>query len=134
MDAATAHFGFTKLVVVDLDASAAFYTTVFGMEEQSRVHAEIAGRTIDEILFSATAPGAATFVLLRFADQTTASQAEVILGFITDDIDTLFERAQAAGGAVAQAVEAQPQHGVRVGFLTDPEGHLVEVVELLAAG
>jgi lactoylglutathione lyase len=134
MDAAAAHFGFTKLVVVDLDASAAFYATVFGVAEQYRIHAEIAGRTIDEILFSATAPAAATFALLRFADQATASYAEVILGFITDDVDALFGRALAAGGAVAQAVEAQPQHGVRVGFLTDPEGHLIEVVELLASG
>ena len=69
MDPAKAHFGFTKLVVADLDGSAAFYATVFGMVEQRRVHAEIAGRAIDEILFSNTAPGAATFVLLRFADE-----------------------------------------------------------------
>jgi predicted enzyme related to lactoylglutathione lyase len=129
-----AHFGFTKLVVMDLDAAAVFYTEVFGVEEQYRVHAEIAGRVIDEILFKATAPGAATFALLRFADQRSASHDEVILGFITTDIDTLFAKAVNAGGAVAQAAESQPEHGVRVGFLRDPEGHLIEVVELITAG
>jgi predicted enzyme related to lactoylglutathione lyase len=129
-----AHFGFAKLVVTDLDAAAAFYIEVFAVEEHYRVHAEIAGRAIDEILFKATAPGAATFALLQFADQGSASHGEVILGFITTDVDTLFARAVKAGGLVAQAVESQPEHGVRVGFLRDPEGHLIEVVELLTAG
>ena len=126
-------FGFTKLVVADLEASASFYTAVFGVEEQHRVRAEIAGRRIDEIIFTATGPEASTFVLLRFADQATPSQAEVILGFITDDIDALFGRVVTAGGAVVQEIEAMPQHGVRVGFVSDPEDHLIEVVELLAA-
>ena len=133
MTGATTRFGFTKLVVADLDASASFYTSAFGLQEQQRVHAEIAGRPIDEIIFSGGDPAASTFVLLRFADQATPSQAEVILGFITDGIDVLFRQVVAAGGAVVQAVETQPQHGVRVGFVTDPEGHLIEVVEVLTA-
>ena len=96
------------------------------------MHAEITGRPIDEIIFTAMGSGGATLVLLHYADQATPSHAEVILGFITDDIDALFARVLAAGGAVAQAVETQPQHGVKVGFVTDPEGHLIEVVEMLA--
>ena len=38
----------------------------------------------------------------------------------------------AAGGAITQTPTDMIEHGVRVGFLTDPEGHLLEVVELLA--
>ena len=133
MTATLAHFGFTKLVVVDLEAAAAFYTAVFGVEEQHRVHSDIGGRPIDEIIFAAAGPQAPTLVILRFADQATPSHSELILGFITDDIDALFARAVAAGGAVAQAVEDHPEHGAKVGFVTDPEGHLIEVVEMLAA-
>jgi lactoylglutathione lyase len=125
------HFGFTKLVVSDLEASARFYSDVFGLKEQGRVRAEIAGRGIDEIMFAATDSGGAMFVLLRFDDQSAPSANEVILGFICPDVDDVVARATAAGGGVAQQPTAQPEHGVKVGFVTDNEGHLIEVVELL---
>jgi predicted enzyme related to lactoylglutathione lyase len=113
----TDHFSFTKLVVADLEASARFYTTVFGVREQTRVHAEIAGRPIDEILYEATGPG-----------------EEVILGIVTSDLDGVVDRVGGAGGTVVQAPTAMPEHGVTVAFVTDLEGHLIEVVELLPAG
>jgi predicted enzyme related to lactoylglutathione lyase len=128
------HFGFTKLVVADLDKSVAFYTQVFGVEEQHRVHAEIAGREIDEILFAPTAPGASTFVLLRYTDRSVPSNDEVIVGFITDDVDAVCARVVDAGGSIAQVAGEQPEHGVKVAFVTDVEGHLIEVVQLLNAG
>ena len=42
------NFAFTKLVVGNLEASAAFYEKVFGLTRQSRIQAEINGRKIDE--------------------------------------------------------------------------------------
>jgi len=130
----TDHFSFTKLVVADLEASARFYTTVFGVREQTRVHAEIAGRPIDEILYEATGPGGATFALLRYGDATAPSHEEVILGIVTSDLDGVVDRVGGAGGTVVQAPTAMPEHGVTVAFVTDLEGHLIEVVELLPAG
>jgi lactoylglutathione lyase len=126
------HFSFTKLVVADLETSAAFYTQVFGVEEQYRVKATIGGRPIDEILYHATAPGGAAFVLLRFADTAEPMSGSVILGFVTDEIDDVFVRAVAAGGSVVDPVHDSPEHGVRVGFLADPDGHLLEVCQMLA--
>jgi predicted enzyme related to lactoylglutathione lyase len=126
------HFGFTKLVVADLDKCAAFYSQVFGVKEQYRVHADICGREIDEILFEATAPGGASFVLLRFAGAISPSSEEVILGFIADDVDAVCARVAEAGGSVAQEAREQPEHGVKVAFVTDVENHLIEVVQLLA--
>lgn len=125
------HFGFTKLVVADLEASARFYSDVFGFKESGRVRADIAGRGIDEIMFHPTTPGGSTFVLLRFDDRSSPSADEVILGFISPDVDDVIARATAAGGGVAQEPVPQPAHGVKVGFVTDNEGHLIEVVELL---
>ena len=60
MSASTAHFGFTKLVVTDLEAAATFYTEVFAVVEQARVTSAIAGRPIDEIMYTATGTGGAT--------------------------------------------------------------------------
>ena len=126
------HFSFTKLVVSDLDASAAFYTEVFGLQEQYRVKDDIGGRSMQEILFEPTAPGGAVFVLLHFDDTPEPVSGSVLGGFVTDEIDDVFERAVAAGATVVDPVHDAPEHGVRVGFLADPDGHLLEVCQLLA--
>jgi catechol 2,3-dioxygenase-like lactoylglutathione lyase family enzyme len=126
------HFSFTKLVVSDLDASAAFYTDVFGLQEQYRVKDDIGGRPMQEILFQPTAPGGAMFVLLHFDDTPESTAGSVLAGFVTDQIDDVFARAVAAGATVVDPVHDAPEHGVRVGFLADPDGHLLEVCQLLA--
>ncbi len=124
------HFSFTKIVVADLDATAAFYSAAFALEEKYRVEAAIADRPMAEIVFAPTREGAGTFILLQFADGGSAP-AGVIPGFVTDDIDAAFARGVGAGGAVAQAPRDMPEHGHRVGFLADPEGRIIEVAQPL---
>jgi lactoylglutathione lyase len=124
-------FGFTKLLVNDLEATAEFYKAVCGLTETARVDAKIGGRPISEILFAPAYQGAATFVLLKFLDAPKPTNDEVILGFSTEDLEAFVERAKAAGGAVVEAPYDNPEHGVRVAFVTDVEGHLIEVVQLL---
>jgi predicted enzyme related to lactoylglutathione lyase len=133
VDGQLAHFGFTKLLVDDLEKVAQFYKAVCGLTELYRVESEIAGRGIREILFNATGVGAATFVLLKFEGAPKPTNDEVILGFVTPDVAAFVDRAVAAGGRIVQEIREQPEHGVKVGFVTDVEGHLIEVVEMLAA-
>jgi lactoylglutathione lyase len=125
-----AHFSFTKVVVDDLEASAAFYTATFGLEEQFRVDGEIAGLEMSEIVYAPTAEGAGRFILMRYAGPTGAP-AGVVPGFRTDDIDALFARGVAAGGHVALAPADRPEYGHRIGFLRDPEGRLIEIAQPL---
>ncbi len=125
------HFGFSKLLVNDLEASASFYSSVCGLTEMARVDSEIAGRPISEIMYNPTGDGAATFVLLQFTDGNTRGKEEVIIGFQTDNVAAFVARAEAAGGSVVESVKEMPEHGVRVAFVADNEGHLIEVVELL---
>ena len=127
----TDRFGFTKLLVADLEVSARFYKTVFGLEERGRVRSEIADRKIDEIMFEPQAPGAASFILLHFDGVTGPSSDEVILGFITTDLAQLVARVERAGGTLVAPAREQPEHGVKVAFVADNEGHLIEVVEML---
>lgn len=126
-----AHFGFTKLLVQDLEKSAKFYSEVCGLTELVRVDAAIAGRPISEIMFNPTGEGAAMFVLLKFMDTDDAQGHDVILGFQTDDVVAFVERAVAAGGQIVDPVTDNPDHGVKVGFVRDPEGHLIEVVQVM---
>jgi catechol 2,3-dioxygenase-like lactoylglutathione lyase family enzyme len=125
------HFSFTKLVVGDLEKCADFYKDVCGLTELARVTAEIEGRAIHEIMFHPTADGASTFVLLTFPDAPKPAGGEVILGFVTPDIEAFVKRTIAAGGRLTQPIASQPQHGVKVAFVRDIEGHLIEVVEML---
>ncbi|MCB1688835.1 MAG: VOC family protein [Halioglobus sp.] len=126
-----AHFGFTKLLVQDLEASAKFYTEVCGLTELARVDAEIASRPISEIMFNPTGAGAAMFVLLSFTDTGNKGGHSVIVGFQTEDIAAFVQRAVDAGGSIVDPVKDNPDHGVRVGFVSDPEGNLIEVVQVL---
>jgi lactoylglutathione lyase len=125
------HFGFTKLLVTDLEVSARFYSTVFGFEEHGRVQSQIADRKIAEIIFKPDAPGASGFVLLHFEGVTSPSSDEVILGFVTDDLSELVRRVEGAGGTVTAPPRKMPEHGITVAFVNDNEGHLIEVVEML---
>jgi predicted enzyme related to lactoylglutathione lyase len=119
------------LLVADLEVSARFYKSVFGLQERGRVRSEIADRKIDEIMFEPQAPGAASFVLLHFDGVTGPSSEEVILGFITSDLSQIVTRVEAAGGTVVAPARKQLEHGVTVAFVSDNEGHLIEVVEML---
>jgi predicted enzyme related to lactoylglutathione lyase len=127
----TSAFVFTKLVVGDLDRSLAFYERVFGFVEERRIDAVITGRPITEVILGPTPPGGATLVLLAFLDQPKPAADESILGFFTPDIAALIERAVEAGGSIAQAVVSMPEHGAKIGFIKDNEGHLIEVLERL---
>ena len=127
---AKAHFGFTKLLVDDLEEAARFYTNVCGLRELARVESRIEGRPIREIMYHPTTDGGATFVLLQFMDKP-GTGSDVILGFQTEDLTSFVERALAAGGTLADPIKSLPEHGVKVAFVRDVEGHLLEVVELL---
>ena len=123
------HFGFTKLIVGDLEKAAAFYQATCGLVEQRRIDTESAGRKLTEILYQPTAPGGATFVLIHFYDTPEPAHGELILGFNTSDIDAFVARAAAAGGAIQQAPYSIEELKIKVAFVRDVEGHLIEVVQ-----
>jgi len=127
------HFGFCKLIVDDLDASAAFYETVFGIVPFNRVTKDVSATTggpIDEITYRPTADGGPSLTLLKLVDKPAPPHGETVLGFMTSDIVALLDRATAAGGRIATPIQEQREHRVKVAFIRDIEGHLVEVVEL----
>jgi predicted enzyme related to lactoylglutathione lyase len=127
----SASFGFTKLIVGDLDKAATFYMSVCGLTEQARVEEKVGGRAISEIIFAPAYQGGASLVLLAYPDTPRPSAGEVILGFATPDVDAFVSRVVAGGGAVVDVPISRPDHGVRVAVVKDPEGHLIEVVQML---
>jgi predicted enzyme related to lactoylglutathione lyase len=130
----TSTFSFTKLVVHDVEKMAAFYTAVYGLHAVNRVRGEsIGSETIDEIMLSPDPKlPFGTLILLKYVGRAPSSNSEVILGFTTDDLPALLDRVRAAGGGVHAPIKEMPELKIRVAFATDPEGHLAELVQVLA--
>lgn len=127
------HFGFCKLLVDDLERTADFYRKVFGLADWKRVthdNSATTGGPIDEITFRSTATGGPSLTLLKAVDRPAPPIGESVMGFITPDLSALLERAAAAGGSIATPIRHMPDHGVKVAFVKDNEGHLIEVVQL----
>ncbi|MEW6267850.1 MAG: bleomycin resistance protein, partial [Thermodesulfobacteriota bacterium] len=90
----SASFGFTKLVVDDLERMAAFYREAYDLHAVQRVRGETIGaEEIDEIVLSPD-PSAAwgSLILLRYVGRGPSPAGELILGFVTDDLPALLDR------------------------------------------
>jgi predicted enzyme related to lactoylglutathione lyase len=129
-----ASHSFTKLIVHDLEKLAAFYCEVYGLHAVHRLRGEsIGGEEIDEIMLSADPKAAyGSLVLLQYLGRGPSPSGELILGFTTDDLPALLERVSRAGGRVHAPIKEMPELALRVAFATDPEGHLAELVQMLA--
>ncbi len=125
-------FGFTKLIVHDLEKMAGFYRDVYGLHAVNRVRGEsIGGEEIDEIMMSPDPKAQwSSLVLLKYVGRKASPNGEVILGFTTDDLPALLERVKKAGGGITAPIKEMPELKIRVAFATDPEGHLAELVEV----
>ena len=127
-------FSFTKLIVHDLERMAAYYREVYGLHAVNRVRGEsIGGEEIDEIMLSPDPKAQwGSLVLLEYVARKPSPNGEVILGFTTDDLPALLDRVAKAGGGITEPIKEMPELKIRVAFATDPEGHLAELVQVLA--
>lgn len=129
------YFGFTKIIVEDLDRIAAFYEQTMGFRQFQRVHSSVAGEPMEEIiLVHGEGMGQSVpLVVWKWPNRPAPGASDVILGFQTKDVDALVAKVVAAGGSVVEAPREDPEHGVRVAFAQDPDGRLLELVQMLAA-
>jgi len=132
-----AKFSFTKLIVDDEEKMAAYYNAVYGLNIVLRVQGDAGGlgSPFREVILS---PGDSispeeSLIMFKFVDRSAPRDQESILGFLTEDLDALAARIEAHGGKLASAIKSMPDHGIRVVFATDPEGHLSENVEMLGS-
>lgn len=129
----TTHSMFTKLIVADEKAQAAYYAAVYGLNEVYRVEGDSDGEPFREVILS---PGkdmsAGTLVMFNFTARAKPRDQQVILGFVVDDLEALVGRVEANGGRIVGPIREEAEHGIRVVFTTDPEGALCENVQMLS--
>ena len=127
---ATASHTFTKLIVADLEKMAAFYQQAYGLEEIERIQSAIGTDPIHEIMLGKAGELTGVLVLLEFLEKPPPEQGEVILGFVTEDVEAVYAQVLACGGGIHAEIKQEPDSPYKVGFTTDPEGHLAEIVQM----
>jgi catechol 2,3-dioxygenase-like lactoylglutathione lyase family enzyme len=130
------HFDHVGLSVADLDQQVAWYCAAFDLSVVSPFevpHLGLRGA------FVIGEPGLAIELLERTGSTPgiqAADQAEALLtrgyGHIclrVDDVDAVHARLLAAGAAERLFPQPAPEAGVRMSFVADPEGNLIELVD-----
>lgn len=122
-----------KLVVDDLEAGAAFYTTVFGMSQLERIKVDTGIRyPIDEIILTVGGDPAneASLILLKYLGKAPPRPSDHILCFTVPDLDNVLAQVEGVGGRVLRAPQAVRMGGSRMAIATDNAGNLLEIVQV----
>lgn len=129
-DTATTALGFKlnffKLIVSDLEAMVAFYTRTFGFEDTRRI--KLPG--LEEAML--TLPGERfTLVLFHHTDGRAVEigSGHGPVGFLTRDVDAAYAHAIANGATEQTPPREIP--GMKLAFVRDPEGHELEMIQIV---
>jgi catechol 2,3-dioxygenase-like lactoylglutathione lyase family enzyme len=122
----------TKVVVRDVEAAERFYRAV-GLKLVHRTTGGEKEVRQKQAWLSVTGDSSSHMLILsQFLEVPTPAQAEYPgnfwLAFNVVDVDAVAAAVREAGGSVLRAGEDRPEHGVRAGVVTDPEGHIIEIV------
>lgn len=124
------------LSVADLDAQASWYSNALGLEQNTSFEVEslqLRG------MFLTSPSGIAIELLQRSGSRSglqASSPAEALLtqgyGHIclrVEGVDSLHAQLVAAGATERMAPQQSPEPGVRMSFVADPEGNLIELLD-----
>ena len=125
----TARFAFTKILVNDLEAQFAFYSAVFGRVVRTRYEFDDRADPLAEIIMTSADGSEQSLVLLHYKNQPAPAPGSAVIGFQVTGIEDVVRRAEAAGGTVTEPPKAMPEIGIKVAFVHDPEGHVLELYE-----
>ncbi|MGX6603830.1 VOC family protein [Micromonosporaceae bacterium Da 78-11] len=108
--------------VAELDRALTFYRDALGLVEKYRAgEAVMLGLPADDL------------EVLLHERPPTPGPAAIAATFLVDDVDAMTAAAQKGGGTVVDAPADQPW-GERQSVLTDPDGHVICLVSVVAAG
>ena len=121
-----------KLVVRDLSVTEPFYRAM-GFQVVSRnTGGEKEVRQTQCWLSTTGDRTSFVLILSQFLEVSAPAKiaypGEVWLVFMTSDVDETLRAVKEHGGRVDRAAEDRPEHDVRAAVVSDPEGHIIEVV------
>jgi len=124
-------FHATKLVVADLAAAERFYTAL-GLTVASRNLGGEGDVRQSQVWLQTGENNAHVLILSQFTELPLPAPArypgEAWLAFKVRDVEATMATATAHGGALVRAGEDIAGYGLRAGLVSDPDGHVVELV------
>ena len=126
-----ARFAFTKILVDDLEGQFAFYSSLFGRVERTRYEFDDRDDPLREIIMTSPDGTEQSLVLLHYKNRPAPTPGSAVIGFEVRGLDELVHRAEAAGATVTERPKTMADIGIRVAFVQDPEGHVLELFERL---
>jgi catechol 2,3-dioxygenase-like lactoylglutathione lyase family enzyme len=122
----------TKLVVGDVDIAEGFYRALGFRVVGHNVGGENRVRQ-EQCWLSATGDASSHILILsRFLELPPPPRpmypGEAWLAIKVSDVDAAVKTVEEAGGMVVRPGQDRPEHGVRAAVVSDPEGHIIEVV------
>jgi predicted enzyme related to lactoylglutathione lyase len=129
MTAPSIRLSFFKLNTADMDAALEFYRATFGFAITMTFDEP---EFLEHILGLPGQEAGPNLLLVEYKDgrDVTPGPGHGPVGFNTDDIEALHDRAIANGAT--PVIPVFEMEGVKVAILTDPEGHEIELVQLPA--
>ena len=125
------------LAVHDLDAAAEWYCAAFGYERELTLRVDPID--LDIVMLRHVIHGDRLELLhrpgssagLRAANPAEAALSEAFghIAFDVRGLDAAFERAVGLGARPVMTPRPSPEPGVRMAYVADPEGNLVELLE-----
>ena len=128
-------FSFMKLVVADLAAAERFYCGVFGLEVGHRVSSsDHAYGQEESMLFVPGQTGAIPLILTHYLRLAAPPAGAAWTGFTVSDIAATSAAIEQAGGTIEVPVHSSDAHPLKALVAKDPEGHMIEVIQMLDQG
>lgn len=122
------YLGATGIAVADLERSSAFYTRVLGMVVLQTIELP----TMKQFVLGFEGVRGASVLLMQYTDGRNPNCEEGAAKFVfyVPDAKAMLEVARDAGHVIhLEAAEFPSMGGAIIGFVKDPDGYLVELIQ-----
>jgi len=134
--AAAARLDHVGLAVADLEAAAAWFCDVFGLVRELTLRVDAIDLSIEMLIHPSYGyrlellhrPGSAPGRKPGTPGEAALRDGYGHVAFDVTDLDVAYERAVACGARPVMPPGPSPEAGVRMAFVADPEGNLIELL------
>lgn len=126
-------FVFTKIVVANLNAAEQFYSRTLGLSRVTYIEFGEGVGQLQEVILAVPNgdPGGAQLNLIRYPNKPMPAPGETVIGFMVDDVDATVAAMNDAGACITVPVVELPDHRLKLAYVTDLDGHIIEVIQTL---
>lgn len=121
---------YAKIVVGDLDRLQSFYSEFLGLTLAMRIEEGEGDDAFAECFFAPGPQSPPQIVLIAYTNRPAPPRGEAVLALRVDSVDEIVASTCRGGGAIAVEAYDVPEHNIRMAYVTDPEGHLIELIQM----